>query len=174
MRFSLRRTALSLTLAAMGQLAMAKSSSEWQVLVAQSKLSLSQAVEQATQAVPGTVIDAALDDDDRQAPRYELEIITATGNRIEVQVDAVSGLTVQQPDGKAKNKDMERLKAAKIGLQQAIEAATAHTPGTAIAAELDQHWGTISYQVNVLQADGQLMEVKVNAANAQVLRSKRD
>ncbi|WP_370678577.1 PepSY domain-containing protein [Comamonas sp. GB3 AK4-5] len=175
MRPSLRLSALSLALAAMSSLAMAKSPAEWQQLVAQSKLTLNQAIVQATQAVPGTVIDAELDDGDLQAPHYAVEIITPAGESVEVKVDAVSGQAgPAKHDGKAKNKDMQRLKAAKTSMQQAIEAATAHTPGTAVGAELDNHWGTTSYQVNVLQADGQMMEVKINAANAQVLRAKRD
>jgi uncharacterized membrane protein YkoI len=65
-------------------------------------------------------------------------------------------------------------KDAKASLPQAIQSATTHTPGTAVSAELDNHWGTTSYQVNVLQADGVLMEVKVDAADGRVIRAKRD
>lgn len=55
---------------------------------------------------------------------------------------------------------------------------TGHEPharhGTAIGAELGNHWGSTSYQVNVRQAYGLLMEVKSKAANTQVLRTQHD
>lgn len=167
--------ALSLALGAGAGTALAKSPAQWQQLTAQSKLSLGQAVERAIQAVPGNAIGAELEAADQAGARYEVEVITPNGESVEVWVDASTGQTALHPnDGKAKHKDLQRLEDAKASMQQAIRAATAHTPGTAVGAELDRHWGTTSYQVDVLQADGVLMEVKVDAADARVLRAKRD
>ena len=74
----------------------------------------------------------------------------------------------------AKRKDLERAQAAKIDIVQAVQAATRHTAGKAVKAELDNHWGTVTYQVDVLQADHTIMEVKLDAADGKVLRAKRD
>lgn len=175
MRFSARLSAVALASAAFCTLVSAKSPAEWQQLTAQSKLSLTQAIERAVQAVPGQVIEAELDRGDPAGARYELEVITPNGDSVEVWVDATTGQAAQHKnDGKAKRKDLKRLEDAKASLPQAIQSATSHIPGTAVSAELDNHWGTTSYQVNVLQADGVLMEVKVNAADGKVIRAKRD
>ncbi len=175
MRFSPRISALALATAAFCTLACAKSGAEWLQLTAQSKLSLIQAIDNATRAVPGSVIEAELDKGDQAGARYELEVITPNGESVEVWVNAVTGqATPYKNDGKAKRKDLQRLESAKASLPQAIQSATTHTPGTAVSAELDNHWGTTSYQVNVLQADGVLMEVKVDAADGRVIRAKRD
>ena len=168
-------TVLALASATLTTAAIAKSGAQWQQLAAQSKLSLVQAIESATRTVPGTVIDAELDQGDAAGARYELEVITPNGDSVEVWVNAVTGQAAQHKnEGKAKRKDLQRLEDAKATLPQAIQSATTHTPGTAVAAELDSHWGTTSYQVDVLQADGVLMEVKVDAADGRVIRAKRD
>lgn len=175
MRSTLRLSAVTLATALLCTLASAKSPAEWQQLTAQTKLTLTQALERATQAVPGNVIEAELDKGDAAGARYELEIITPNGDNVEVWVNAMTGQTAQHKnDGKAKRKDLDRLEKAKASMPQAIAAATAHTPGTPVGAELDNHWGTTSYQVNVLQSDGVLMEVKVDATDGKVIRAKRD
>lgn len=153
----------------------AKSPAEWQELTTRAKVSLVQAIEHATRAVPGKVIDAELGDSKHNGLRYDVEVITPAGERVEVWVDAMTGQASQHKnEGPAKRKDMERLQDAKATIHQAIQSATAHTPGTPVNAELDAHWGKTSYQVDVIQADGALMEVKVDAADGKVIRSKRD
>ena len=175
MRLSPRLSAVAFATLAFCTLVSAKSGAQWQQLTAQSKLSLVLAIDSATRAVPGTVIEAELDEGDQAGARYEMEVITPNGDSVEVWVNAVTGQAAQHKnDGKAKRKDLQRLEAAKASLPQAIQSATTHTPGTAVSAELDNHWGTTSYQVNVLQADGVLMEVKVDAADGRMIRAKRD
>ncbi len=68
--------------------------------------------------------------------------------------------------------DRQRLEKAKSTIEQAIQAATRHTPGTPVSAELDSHWGQTSYQVEVLQANGTLMEVKIDAVGGEVIRAQ--
>jgi uncharacterized membrane protein YkoI len=153
----------------------AKSSAEWQALAAQATVTLQQAMEKAVAAVPGQVIEAKLDKGDGVSPRYEVEVITPTHEHVEVWVNVSTGQANQHKnEGKAKSKDLKRLGEAKTTIAAALQAATAHTPGKAVGAELDSHWGTTSYQVDVLQADGTLMEVKIDAATGKVLRSKKD
>lgn len=175
MRKTVRLSALALAAALACSGVAAKSPAEWQNLTAQAKVSLVQAIERATQAVPGKAIDAELGDGKHAGVRYEVEVITPAGDSVEVWVDAATGQASQHKnDGKAKRKDLQRLEEAKASIHQAIQSATAHTPGTPVNAELDAHWGKTSYQVDVLQADGALMEVKVDAADGKVIRAKRD
>ncbi|EXU81515.1 hypothetical protein AX13_06870 [Comamonas aquatica DA1877] len=169
------RIALPLAAATLALGAHAKTPAQWQALTAPVKISLEQAVQNATQMTPGQVIEIELDDGDGAGVRYEAHILTPQQQSVEVWVDAVTGQArLHENDGAAKRKDVERSQAAKIDILQAIRAATAHTPGKAMKAELDNHWGTISYQVDVLQADHRLMEVKLDAADGKVLRAKRD
>lgn len=175
MRRFARLTVLALASAALTTAAIAKSPAEWQQLSTQAKVSLGQAIDSATRTVPGNVIDVELDKGDAAGARYELEVITPNGDSVEVWVNAATGQAAQHKnDGKAKRKDLQRLEAAKASMPQAIQSATAHTPGTPVSAELDSHWGATTYQVNVLQSDGVLMEVKVDATDGRVIRAKRD
>ncbi len=153
----------------------AKSVAEWQAITSQAQLALDQAITRATQAVPGKAIEAQLDDGDGSGPRYEIEIITPAGESVEVWVNAITGQAARhKDDGAAKRKDRQRLEKARSTIEQAIQMALKHTPGKAVSAELDSHWGRTSYQVDVLQADGVLMEVKVDAVGGEVIRAKRD
>lgn len=165
--------AVAATCLALG--AHAKSPAQWQALTAPLKVSLEQAVAHATQAVPGKVIEIELDDGDGAGVRYEATVLTPQNDSVEVWVDGSNGQArTHQNDGKAKRKDLERAQAAKIDIVQAVQAAKRHTAGQAVKAELDNHWGTVSYQVDVLQADHTIMEVKLDAADGKVLRAKRD
>jgi len=49
-----------------------------------------------------------------------------------------------------------------------------HTPGKPVKAELDNHWGNVSYEVDVLKADNTVMSIKIDAVNGKVLRAKPD
>lgn len=177
MQKTTRQLLISSTLAAalVAGSAMAKSPAEWQALTAPVTVSLSQAVGSAIKLVPGKVIGAELDDGDGAGTRYELEVLTPAGESVEVWVNAGTGQAVlHKNDGKAKRKDVKRSQEASQSIEQAITAATAHTAGKPVAAELDNHWGKTVYQVDVLQADGTLMELKVDAVDGKVIRAKKD
>ena len=175
MKFNVLPYALALTLASAGITANATTPAQWQAKTKSVQVSLEQALQNAVQAVPGSVIDIELDDGDGQGVRYEAEVITPLGESMEIWVDGTSGqVRTHESNGKAKRKDIERMQAAKIDMQQAIRAATTHVPGNAVKAQLDNHWGTVTYQVDVLQPDFTVMEVKVDASNGNVLRAKKD
>lgn len=68
-----------------------------------------------------------------------------------------------------------RLAQARISLSQAIAAAEAHHPGSrAVQAELDSQPGQVVFDVDVLDPQQQLHEVRIDAGNGQVIRSQRD
>lgn len=166
---------LALSLACAGLNAQAASPAQWQALTNQVQVSIEQAIGHATQAVPGTVIEIELDDGDGAGPRYEAQVLTPAGDSIEVWVNGANGQAAQhEHDGKAKRKDIQRAQTAKITIDQAVQAALAHTPGKAVKAELDSHWGTTTYQVDVLQANHTVMEIKLDAADGKVIRARRD
>lgn len=153
----------------------ARNALEWQSVVKQSPLGLVQAVDKALSTVPGRVVEAQLDDGDGAGPRYEIEVVTAQGESVELYVHAGNGqATVHKRNGKADRKDVSRLHQAQITLSQAIAAALQRAPGTVLEASLDSDWGRVSFSVDVLTPDAQLLEVKVDATNGQVTRVKRD
>lgn len=166
---------LALSLAAASFSTHAATPAQWQAMTSNVQVSLEQAIARATQAVPGKVLEIELDDGDGSGPRYEAQVLTPAGDNVEVWVNGASGQANQhEHDGKAKRKDAKRAQEAKIDITQAVQAALAHTPGKAVKAELDSHWGTTSYQVDVLQANHTVMEVKLDATNGTVIRAKLD
>ena len=166
---------LTMAMSSAGMTAFAASPEKWQAMTNNLPVSLEQAIQNAVKATPGTVIEIELDDGDGQGVRYEAEVLTPAGESVEVWVDGASGQArVHEKNAQAKRKDKERAQAAKIDIQKAIQAATAHTPGKAVKAELDNHWGTVTYQVEVLQPDYTIMELKVDAVSGDVLRAKKD
>ena len=166
---------LALGVAITSHSAYAASPAQWQALSSQVKITLLQAVQAATQAVPGQVLEIEIDDGDGAGPRYEAEVISTTGDKVEVWVDATSGVArLHENDGKAKRKDVQRLQEATITLTQAVQSALAHTAGQAVKAELDSHWGKLRYEVDVLQADHTIMQVQLNATTGQVLHTQKD
>jgi len=175
MKQKLTHYAFALLLSTSGCMAYAASPAQLHAMTQGLKVNLEQAIQHAVQAVPGTVLEIELDDGDGQGVRYEADVLTPSGESVEVWVDGVSGQAhVHERNSNAKRKDKERAQAAKIDMRQAVQAAIAHTPGKAVKAELDNHWGTVSYQVDVMQPDSSIQELKIDASNAQVLRAKKD
>lgn len=170
-----RTTLAALVTASLTMAAHAKTPAQWQALTSTVQVSLPQAIAASTQAVPGKVLHIEIDDGDGAGTRYEAEVLTATGEEAEVWVNAATGQAgLHKNDGAAKRKDKQRAQDAKISIEQAITAATAHIAGKPVKAKLDSHFGTVTYEVDVLQADHTLMEVKINAADGKVISSKRD
>lgn len=170
-----RQLTAAAVLATLALGAQADTPAQWQALISKVQVSLEQAVGKATQVVPGTVYEIELDDDDAQGARYEAQVLTPAGESVEVWVNATNGQASQhENDGQAKAKDAQRVQEAKIDILKAVTAAQAHTPGKAVKAELDNHWGKTAYEVKVLQADHTVVKVKLDAADGQVMRAKPD
>ena len=170
-----RHLIAALALSSISWAAQADSPAQWQTLTRDVQISLEQAIQNATKTVPGKALEVELDDGKGTGVRYEVQVLTPAGDSVEVWVNAADGQArLHANDGPAKRKEAQRAEQAKIDMSKAIQAATAHTPGKAVKAELDNHWGTVTYQVDVLQPDFTVMEIKVDAANGQVLRAKKD
>jgi len=63
---------------------------------------------------------------------------------------------------------------AKISLVSAIDAALKQVPGQALRAELENENGFLVYGVEIVSADRQVMEVKVDAGNGAILKTAAD
>lgn len=64
---------------------------------------------------------------------------------------------------------------ANVSLIQAITNAEAHAGGKATKAELESRRGTaVAYEVEVVTADRQVVDLKVDATDGKVLSSKQD
>jgi uncharacterized membrane protein YkoI len=63
--------------------------------------------------------------------------------------------------------------ATKVSAADAIAAALKHTPGTAVAADLDDDRANV-WEVNVVKSDGTDHDVRVSADNGKVLGAHRD
>ncbi|KKW67529.1 hypothetical protein AAV94_10250 [Lampropedia cohaerens] len=154
--------------------AIADSSREIQQQLATAKLSLSDAIERGLQEVPGQVIDIAIDQDDGTL-LYEMEVVTSEGDSVELDIHAADGsVRKYENDGKASRRDQERLAAARLDIRQAIDAAVQHTPGTPYSAELDRHFGTVVYEVDILQDDARKFEVKIDAKTGAIVQAHED
>lgn len=148
--------------------------SQPQVQLQPTRLSLLQAIDAAEAAFPGRAIDAQSDTDAGIA-HYEVEIITPQGSHVEVHVDATTGVARLHKDrGPVSAQDQQQLDASKITLQQALDAALRHTPGTAIEADLGHENGRSVFAVDVLTAAGLRVEIQLNPEDGNVLRAKID
>lgn len=71
-------------------------------------MSIEEAIKTATQKYPGQVLEAELEDEDGAA-LWELEILTADGKKMEVQVDSRTGeVLASEEDEDAKDREQER------------------------------------------------------------------
>ena len=81
----------------------------------------------------------------------------------------VGRLEGEPADGALKSKDAGRLKAATLPMPQAVRAALARQAGHAVQAELDSHFGTVVYEIDILTPQGTLAQVKVHAGTGQIV-----
>ena len=68
-----------------------------------------------------------------------------------------------------KDKIADLVKDAKITIDQAIKTAGDKAPGTIVEAELEKEHGKTVWEVEVLGADGHVMQVHIDAATGDVI-----
>ncbi|MFE1240247.1 PepSY domain-containing protein [Streptomyces tendae] len=122
---------------------------------------------------------ATTGDDDRGAtPRADVSVSDDGGVRDEAD---------DRDDGAARDDDAARAASAKVTAADAVAAALADTPGTAVSAELDDEDDEqdgdddgddrrerAAWEVDVLSGDGTWHSVRVDPATGKVLSSERD
>lgn len=87
-------------------------------------------------------------------------------------VATAGGLAYAKQTGALENDAVVDLAKAKISLSQAIGSAETHAAGKAVKAELDSERGPVVFNVEVVTADNQVMDVKVDANDGKVLSSQ--
>ncbi|QRG65575.1 PepSY domain-containing protein [Brevibacillus choshinensis] len=158
-------------------------------------ISLEEAQKIASASFEGAIGKGDLGD----LPVYRVEITAQNGQAYEVDVDVETDLIVniglaetdhddeqvikddKATDSKDNDQEVddntERLQvvqAAKLTLQQAIDAAMKKQPGTLDSIELEDEDGTIVYTVAVFTDNKQEYEVKVDANSGAILKVEQD
>jgi uncharacterized membrane protein YkoI len=152
----------------------------------EAKLSSNEAEAIAVKAVPGTVKDSELEDEDGTVV-YGVEVHTADGKVKDVKVDAKTGKVVKvDQDGQDENGSSEHAdapdkdninnlkKEAKLSSNEAKAIAVKKVPGTVKDAELEDEDGTVVYGVEVHTADSKVKDVKVDAQTGKVVKVDQD
>ena len=99
------------------------------------------------------------------------------GGRVVLAVVVLLGLA--QHDGRASDRDdHDRARAAVLAgevlpLQTLLERLRRSRPGQVLELELEREDGRWVYEIRLLQPDGQLVKLDVDAATAEVLNAKR-
>src|SRR5215831_9017489 len=98
-------------------------------------------------------------------PRSGMAMTTFTALMLIGNVAAPKGMSHQK-------EKVAMAKEAKVDLAQASSKAMAKVPGQAIEVELAKKKGKVLWEVEILTADGKLMEVDVDAISGEVVDSE--
>ena len=82
---------------------------------------------------------------------------------------ALTGTVWSDSKEEKKTSKAEMAAAAKVTIDQAIKAASDKAPGKVIEAELEKKHGTIVWEVEVVTAEGKVLEVHVDADSGAVI-----
>lgn len=145
-----------------GELTSAREAGKW---LRAATLTLAEAIEKALAAVPGTPVEAGLDDEDGQIT-FSVHV-AHDGSVTELELDAKTGAVLDRDTDK---KDRSKLLAASTtSLAGAVQAALAKVPGDAIDTEAELRDGRAQAAVEILR-EGKTYEVLVDLAAGTVTR----
>ncbi|MEV2244333.1 PepSY domain-containing protein [Streptomyces sp. NPDC049970] len=145
------------------------------------RITVDEAVAAALKAVPGTVTEAELDEDDDTARTvWELDVYGSDKAWHDVKVDAGSGKVLSdRPSDDNDDRDRRAPRSAAVGLDAAVKAALADRPGTVTSVDLDDdgddgakaapHW-----EVDVTGKGGSGHELRVDAKSGKVTADRAD
>ncbi|MEU1216467.1 PepSY domain-containing protein [Streptomyces sp. NPDC005791] len=147
------------------------------------RLTVDEAVGAALKAVPGTVTEAELDedDDDRDRAVWELDVYGSDKVWHDVTVDARNGtvLSDREDDGND-DRDRHAPRSAAVSLDAAVKAALGAQPGTVTSVDLDDDdddngkAGAPRWDVDVAGKDGKEHELRVDAGSGKVTVDQED
>lgn len=145
-------------------------------------ITLDEAVGTALKAVPGTVTEAELDDDDDDGARtvWELDVYGSDKAWHDVTVDARSGKVLsERADDDNDDRDRHAPRPSAVDLDAAVTAALGDRPGTVTSVDLDDdgddggkaapHW-----DVDVTGKDGKQHELRVDAKSGKATADRAD
>ncbi|WP_326767880.1 PepSY domain-containing protein [Streptomyces sp. NBC_01591] len=136
------------------------------------RVDVGDAASAAVKAVPGTVTEAELDDEDGGLV-WELDVYGSDKAWHDVTVDAgnakVLGKHVSDDDD---DRDRHAPRSARVSLDAAVDAALKANPGTVTSIDLDDHdgrnGGALHWEVDVRGKDGKQHELNVDANTGKV------
>ncbi|MGW0779481.1 PepSY domain-containing protein [Streptomyces sp. NPDC002913] len=133
-----------------------------------------EAVGAALKAVPGTVTEAELDDDDDSRTVWELDVYGSDKVWHDVTVDASTGTVLSDRDDDGNDdRDRHAPRSAAVSLDAAVKAALGAQPGTVTSVDLDDdddddRRGALRWDVDVAGKDGKEHELRVDAKSGKV------
>ncbi|WP_406409274.1 PepSY domain-containing protein [Streptomyces halstedii] len=140
------------------------------------RVTLDEAVAAALKAVPGTVTEVELDDDDHGARLvWELDVYGEDAVWHDVTVDAGSGKVLSTRDDDNDDRDRHAPRRAAVSWEPAVAAALKAEPGTVTSVELDDDdHGHLYWEIDVTGGDGRGHELRVDAETAAVSVDRDD
>lgn len=130
------------------------------------KRTAAEAADLAQKAAGGTVTGIQLDDD-RQGPVWEVDLARGGDSR-EVRLDALTGKVFSEED-----EEQEDAVPADLKVSAADAARKAATAGTVTSVDIDDDSGD-AWEVETTDADGKVLEVRVDAQSGEVTRGASD
>lgn len=139
------------------------------------RVSAGDAASSAVRAVPGTVTEAELDDEDG-ALAWELDVYGSDKVWHDVTVDAGNGKVLgKHTSDDHDDRDRHAPRSAPVTLDAAAAAALKTSPGTVTSVELDGHGGeAVRWEVDVRGKDGRAHELNVDAKSGAVTVDRSD
>ncbi|MEU0301083.1 PepSY domain-containing protein [Streptomyces sp. NPDC006175] len=136
----------------------------------------------ALKAVPGTVTEAGLDDDDdSDRTVWELDVYGSDKAWHDVTVDAGNGKVASaREDDDNDDRDRHAPRSAAVSLDAAVKAALGAQPGTVTSVDLDDDdddegkRGALRWDVDVTGKDGKQHELHVDAGSGKVTVDQDD
>jgi uncharacterized membrane protein YkoI len=153
--------------------------------VAHAKISLVDAIQKALAAQPGRAVEAELEgeaDDGEVEVSFEVLILTAGGELVEVEIDAADGSVLEQEEAEDEEDELPGIRAAlrhsEHDLLTLVEKAAGYVKGIAVEAELEFDDGQpvcevafvntrFVIEVEVEGRAGHLLEIEVRAEDAE-------
>ncbi|MGW2109675.1 PepSY domain-containing protein [Streptomyces sp. NPDC001948] len=146
------------------------------------RVDVKDAVAAALKAVPGTITEAELDDEDGGLV-WELDVYGADKVWHDVTVDAGNGKvlaehTSDDDDDHGDDRDRHAPRSAAVSLDSALDAALKANPGTVTSVGLDDDGGRSGkaphWEVDVRGKDGKQHELDVDAKTGKVTADRSD
>ncbi|MEV0781441.1 PepSY domain-containing protein [Streptomyces sp. NPDC050423] len=141
------------------------------------RVTVGDAVKAAVGAVPGTVTEAELDDEDGRLV-WELDVYGSDKSWHDVTVDPGNGKVLGQHVDNDDDGDRHAPPKTSVTLDEAVGAALRSAPGTVTSVELEDHDGrggrAVHWEVDVRGKDGSKHERDVDAKTAKVTVDRSD
>ena len=136
------------------------------------RITILKAIDIATARFEGTALEAELETEDGYLV-YEVGVSTADGVVMEIVIDAGNG-SILKTEQEEDEEEVLLGKSAKISLKDALKAAIAAWPGTAVEAELERKKGHLIYNVEIVNTDQKTSEVEVDASTGEIVKRAQD